>query len=756
MLRFSRHLLWLLLLAGLGPAVAQTPIAHPVQAPASSSTAAPPRPIALPVLSVPAAGTQPGRVIVGQDPALQLQVAAQNAQITLQNAQIAALNAKLAATAPTVAWQPYTNRWTDGTHLVFAHYVLSLTLGTVPGNGDNSPAGLNAHRVASYTQEMLEARAIGVSGWAIDSADFSSDQALQCYAAMFQAADALGFKLFLCPDFSNATLESPSGLATIQATLALYAGRPSYFHFQGKPYLSTYAGDGGGTAAVLGVYPAFLANLKAAGLTPYFVPGWPDLSELTAVNADGGWAFPSLSSPLGPLSPLPSLETLAAQVKAAKTSAGVPLTWMQPVTCRTWNHATGQYEDYQGGLGAAVQFDSAFYAQQPDEIEIVTEQDFGDGSGFSSLAAGTTWTGLFNYNVTGFWPTQAGFQRELSYYDQRYETGVTPIIGTDTLIVYNSTQFVAGSSATGYFTSFLSHSGFVRVSGIGPQQSVFEPAGVSHGSFAITQAGTPLGELTENGQVTKQVLGQPITAVSSLTNRNVFSFYSVPGVTFTATAPTGAIAGATAAGVYTRGTPGIPSILAVRNVKFTDKVSGVVLAQNDLNGAALIGQNITSYTPPAGQIGFSDYDGGVESVFATTGAGQAGAVPQTVNTNNVSWFSGIYAPSSHYTVEADIVCLQTPSNSNAGSVGVALVGPPGGQGTYFGNGDIARISYYGPGASAWSLSIDAKNNLLADTPGGDLTTIPINAMAAGEVSHLILDDNAGALTTTLTPGNQQL
>ena len=731
-----------------------------------AGTITPSGPAPRPILTPAPAPIQPAQLTPA---GLEAQIAATQSEVTVLQSQKSILQAELIAAqaalasaarpravpAPAIFGQPYTN--TTG-NIVLAHYQASnLEGGPVPFQTSGSVAG--------YEAEMQQAQAMGIDGFAPDFGSFTDPGYAGSIANLYTAANAVQFKLVLTPDFSGIG-EDPVTMTALANFLIPYLKNPATLTINGRPVLSAYAGDGGGAASVQAIFTPFLAQIRAAGVNVFFIPDWPDVNELAAVDADGGFVFPPGFSPLGDSSVIPTVEALAASVQAAQTSAGVPLVFMSGVFPSGYGDADGRnghfYNEYKGGAAYAAQMQSVLSVQKPRLIELLAWNDFQEMSFITSQAAAGAWSGIFAFQYPGFeppgyWPTQAGLAKEIAYYNQWYKTGIQPRITDDTLIIYNHNQTAAAAAAplsgTGVggvtnasgdppglqtlvsWTTLTTRSGYVCLTGAGTAQQQFAPAGVAHGAF-LAQAGTPTLSLKVAGQVTRQVTGQTISTAAPLYDMTTWSFASTPGISF-------GLTGADhtqpidSGGLYVRDPTTTNRALGVKNLVFTD-LSGptpVVLAQQNAG---------------LGQAALTQYNG---TAYFAVEAPLAGSAPQTyqanANTDCVQWFAGHTVPAghTHFKVECDV---ERTTLDNSGSAGAALVAS--GVNTYFGAGDVFTIDYY---AGNWSINLRHSDNFTGQLDAS-LGSASVNSMTLGETAHLTLEYNAGVLAATVMPGNQQL
>jgi hypothetical protein len=97
----------------------------------------------------------------------------------------------------------------------------------------------------------------------------------------FQAANALGFKLFFSFDYAG---NGPWEQATVISTLLEYGPNGAYYLYNGKPFVSTFEGPGNAAD-----WTAIKAQTGC-----FFIPDWASLGAKPAVakgTADGQFAW---------------------------------------------------------------------------------------------------------------------------------------------------------------------------------------------------------------------------------------------------------------------------------------------------------------------------------------------------------------------------------------------------------------------------------------------------------------------------------
>ncbi len=689
-----------------------------------------------------------------------------------------------AAAAPVAVPVSFGSPYTNTTGLLFhTHYQVSNTVGGV-GNGP-------ADQVAGYVAEQQEDLALGIKVWDCDFGSLSP-QYQGNLALIYQAATKTGMKIMLVPDMSGGIGEDAASISALADLFLQYAANPATLTWPDpltktpRPCLSMYAGDGGGPTVVKSVYGPMLAKIRAAGFNVFFVPGWSDPAELSAVGADGGWTFAN-TTPIGVNASLPGIEALGAAVQATKTAAGAPLLFMMPIFPAGYWDAGGRngrfYNEFGGFRTLAAQTSSLVNTVKPQWAIFIGKNDVNEGSPYSSLARTSTWNGLPFYGVPDFYQVQDGLQRAMRYCVQWGETGQLPLIQADTLSISSRVQLAAASlhptndplGGVGFVQGLagdapglqdeinvraeLTKAAFVRVTGCGSLPDQFAAAGVTDLVFRPTQAGVPLASIVRQGQVTRQVQGHAIAGAAALANVNPASFVSVPGIKFTlsATVPPGF--NLDHAALMCRSTSTAYKAMGVCNAAAYDLSTGspVLFAQNTLNVPAT-GQAIDQVTPP-GADALSQYDlgYGLGQILLSADPLDSTQPPLAYpgsNSNNCLYdFAAKPLPSAHVRVHCRVVSTNAdPSADGQGGCGFVVrtnANP------YFGIGVWTYIEKY---AGVDTFYIKAENNISQDafTSGAAvLASLPVNTLAPGEWYDVDLEVNGTALTATATPSNQQ-
>ncbi len=372
-------------------------------------------------------------------------------------------------------------------HYVFAHYMVCF-----PTYGD---FGTNTNAtIAGYRQEIQQAQAAGIDGFALDEGDW--DGANWYYksrtAEIYAAAESLnnGFKLFFSIDMTNT--------AGMLDMLTNYAGRPNSFHYNGKLVVSTYAN--GQVAWSNSVFTPLAQQGIAVFFVPYFtVPlNYSGASNLLATNGqfiDGLFDFACGTAQ--------SVTNLNASWQQACRQNGK----LFMAGCSPTYQGNGAYFEDQGGIGADAEWQSIIQ-EQPDWVEIVTWNDFNESTYVSPVDNPANYFNVGNPQRY----CHAGFLELYKHYISWFKTGVVPPVNQDSLYYYyriHSTNAVATNGPaitifngpvqdTIYATTLLTAPAELVInSGVNTTTNAL-PAGMSQ-LIVPFAAGSQIFTLTRNG-----------------------------------------------------------------------------------------------------------------------------------------------------------------------------------------------------------------------------------------------------------------
>ncbi|KAK0856143.1 hypothetical protein LTR87_017925 [Friedmanniomyces endolithicus] len=316
---------------------------------------------------------------------------------------------------------------------VFAHFMVSNTY---------------SYSRTEWKADIVAAQAIGIDGFALNWAppDCSGagpdnqDWNVQRIDDAYTVAAAQGFKLMYSFDMSYtpASCTYPWNTTFMATMISKYASSPAAYIWNGDVVVSTYAGEGYGNS--------FFADLKNVmtnqGVNISLAPA---LTSYTATaqnqdpNAVASDMFRNYTSIDGFFNwqtwPLDTYTNLTADVdvdfQAALGNAGRTGPYIMGVS--PW-----QFKDFNDGYyNSWVEYsdvlfphrwDQAIQTVQPDIVEIITWNDFGESHYIRDLPALTGPTSL-QLGVTGnyvYGQDHSAWRVMAQYYISWYKTGVPP------------------------------------------------------------------------------------------------------------------------------------------------------------------------------------------------------------------------------------------------------------------------------------------------------------------------------------------
>lgn len=298
-------------------------------------------------------------------------------------------------------------------HHVFAHYMVCF-------------ASYGA-TVDGYKRDIQDALAAGIDGFALNEGAWDNEPHYPARTKMlFKAAKELrtDFKFIFSLDL--ATLK-PTYIPSI---IKGYVNDPAYYRYNGKPVVSTFAGDRGVD------WKGIIAPLKAEGYDICFVPFFypapvTELPNYDAIKAhfarwsdmvDGMFFFGAAGSDTE------LTDCNANYVKVARETGKLVMASYTPFYWGA-NQPGRRFYETHGGAGVERQWRSII-ATQPDFVQIVTWNDFSETyltpikkpeQYLSSLAHPTR-------------HPHAGYLELSKYFIQWYKTGKEPKIDHDKLV----------------------------------------------------------------------------------------------------------------------------------------------------------------------------------------------------------------------------------------------------------------------------------------------------------------------------------
>jgi hypothetical protein len=353
--------------------------------------------------------------------------------------------------------------------LVFAHYLLT----DQDYQADNDPT--QEAKIAAYEREIEQARSLGIDGFALNAGGWLKQPYYVRYAAqMFEAAARLndGFKLMFSADFCCGNTA-----ADVEDMMRRFASNPRYAHvyfsYHGRFVLTTFAGNQLGIAQwrqikddlATGANPSkttFHDVLTIAGPPPSNAPlniflvsqfFWGgELPDRTAIERgfdewkdviDGSfyWGIAGVPGSGGALDQLKSSEAYAS---VAHLHGKL---YMAPVALQFWGANANRYYEYSGGAGMRSMWMDAIERTHPDWVEIITWNDFIEGTYISPIDDPNRYAGANFLGDSGipigtlhYFPSHAAAGDLMRFYIEWYKTGHQPPITRDAIYWFYRTQ----------------------------------------------------------------------------------------------------------------------------------------------------------------------------------------------------------------------------------------------------------------------------------------------------------------------------
>lgn len=482
-----------------------------------------------------------------------------------------------------LAWQAAPSR---AQRTVFAHYMIT----NQDYQGDTDPTG--ELKVAAYEREIQQAQAAGIDGFALNCGGWFHESTNNYYyvrysAQMFEAAVRLnsGFKLMFSADMT-----ASNSMTDVEDMMRRFCNDPRYstvyFQHNGKYVLSTFSGDNNGTA-----YWQQVKSDLATGANPYTPPtGFATASnaplniELVTAFFWGGelpnqssiqsgfsqwssvldgsfyWGIAGTPGSGDAEDQIPSSESYASVVHAGGKI------YMAPVCLQFWGANANRYYEYSGYQGLRRMWMDAINVSHPDWVEIITWNDFIEGSYVSPIDDPNKYQ-FANFLGTigvpdttlGYFHSHYGATGLLPYFIQWYKTGVQPAITNDSIFWAYRTEpmsYNAGIPSVGnkygpvadvvYVTCNLAAPAVLKVTSGSVVNTVNVPAGSTDVSVPFVAGTTPAFELDRNGSVVCSGTGTDQIQATPQYNDYYYSTGDVIGPPFNAAPSTPANLTATA------------------------------------------------------------------------------------------------------------------------------------------------------------------------------------------------------------------
>jgi len=441
--------------------------------------------------------------------------------------------------------------------LVFAHYMLANQDTTA-----DDPTG--EPNIAAYQREIQQAQSIGIDGFALNAGGWSKEpRYIRRASQMFEAAYRLhsNFKLMFSADMCCS-----NDAADVLDMVRRFANNPryasTYFQHDGRFVLTTFAGDSHGpefwqqlrsnlehgTAPSRLTAPNALSTVagvpSSAPLRIFLVPSFfwggetPTAADIASGLApyqhilDGAFYWGIADSPGLGHTPdqLPSSAAYAATLHAAHKL------YMAPICFQFWAANANRYYEYSGYQGMRALWMQAIQTTHPDWVEIITWNDFIEGTYVSPIDDPAKYPGANDLGAsivpTGtqrFFHSHRGATDLLTYFIAWYKTGHQPTLHNDTIYWSYRTvlstahqppiQLYGPIGDTLYVTANLTAPADLTVA-IGPiALTVALPAGSNDLQLPLPPGPAPHFTLTRNHvPLVESTADDPITATAPTPN----------------------------------------------------------------------------------------------------------------------------------------------------------------------------------------------------------------------------------------------
>ena len=352
--------------------------------------------------------------------------------------------------------------------MVFAHYMLA--------NQDYEPNDPTGERnITSYEREIRQAQSIGIDGFALNAGGwFKEPRYIRRASQMFEAAYRLhsNFKLMLSADMCCS-----NDATDVEDMVRRFANHPRYsaiyYKHNGRFVLTTFSGSSHGPAfwqqlrddlekgthpsqqAAPGALSTASGISSSAPLCLELIPAFFWGGELpTAANIQAGlddytsiidgafyWGIAGVPGLGHAPDQLPSSEAYASVLHTAGKI------YMAPICFQFWGANAGRYYEYSGYSGMRAMWINAIRVTHPDWVEIITWNDFVEGTYVSPIDDPAKYAGANDLDAGAappstlrFYHSHRGATELLAYFIQWYKTGHQPAIRNDTIYWAYRTQ----------------------------------------------------------------------------------------------------------------------------------------------------------------------------------------------------------------------------------------------------------------------------------------------------------------------------
>jgi glucan endo-1,3-alpha-glucosidase len=423
-------------------------------------------------------------------------------------------------------------RLASAQRVVFAHFMLA-NQDYVP---DDAPPNLV---IASYEREIQQAQAIGIDGFALNAGGwFKEPRYIKRASEMFEAAYRLNsnFKLIFSADMCCSNdAEDVEDMIRRFANSPRYAA--TYYQRDGHFLLTTFAGSSHGPIfwqqlrhdLEQGTHPSsreapnalsWVSGVSSSKpiqvlLLPSFFWGGelPAEQDITSGMAD----YKSIidGALYWGIAGIPGLGHAPDQIPSADAYGKVlhqaGKLYMAPICFQFWGTSAARYYEYSGYSGMRRMWMDAIQVSHPEMIEIITWNDFVEGTYVSPIDDPASHPGANDLGASAappatlhYFHTHCGATNLLAYFIQWYKTGREPLLSHDN--VFWAYRTVVDLPKKGielygpvrnatYVTALLTEPATLRVSIGGTIKVLQLSAGLSDAEIPLIAGSAPTFEL---------------------------------------------------------------------------------------------------------------------------------------------------------------------------------------------------------------------------------------------------------------------
>jgi glucan endo-1,3-alpha-glucosidase len=186
-----------------------------------------------------------------------------------------------------------------------------------------------------------------------------------------------------------------------------------------------------------------------------------------------------------------------------------------PACLQFWGANANRYYEYSGAAGMRAMWMDAIHVTHPDWVEIITWNDFIEGTFISPIDDPNNYAGANYLDASGlplslrdYFPSRAAVADLIAFFIQWYKTGVEPAITHDEVYFFYRTQSMSADAGKPpvaqkygpvadviYITANLTQPADLRITTGAHTSLLHLPAGSSDAQAPLTPAGRPRLEL---------------------------------------------------------------------------------------------------------------------------------------------------------------------------------------------------------------------------------------------------------------------